>query len=220
MFVCYYCDKELKNGNSKRSHESRCKFRNEQEKPKQKTEWSDEMRFKHSSKMKSCNTNAQRIYTENQLKNLSEKSKAFNAEYWTDEKRMEHSNKQKQFVKDNPELYNRVCGRAKVFEVLNLNNDTLKVRGSWEKIFVEWCNSMNILCMVPNTSFEYQFEGNTRMYFPDFYLPLYDIWVEVKGYETEKDRCKWRDFPHKLMVLKKKEIKTMQDREAVNSWVS
>ena len=41
----------------------------------------------------------------------------------------------------------------------------------------------------------------------DFYISDLDLYVEIKGYETEKDRCKWRDFPHKLIVLKKEEYK-------------
>jgi hypothetical protein len=33
--------------------------------------------------------------------------------------------------------------------------------------------------------------------------------VEVKGYETEKDRAKWKQFPFKLLVVKKQEIQDL-----------
>ena len=53
--------------------------------------------------------------------------------------------------------------------------------------------------------FEYEWENKIHLYFPDFYLPDYDIYIEVKGYERERDRCKWKVVPN-LLVLKKKEI--------------
>jgi len=49
---------------------------------------------------------------------------------------------------------------------------------------------------------------------PDFYLPDTDEWVEIKGYETEKDRCKWLAFPNTLKIFKQKEIKQMQEQLA------
>lgn len=37
-----------------------------------------------------------------------------------------------------------------------------------------------------------------------------DLYVEVKGYEAERDRAKWSVFPFKLMIVKKKEIDEIQ----------
>jgi hypothetical protein len=36
-----------------------------------------------------------------------------------------------------------------------------------------------------------------------------DIYVEVKGYENERDEAKWRDFPYKLIVLRKDDLLTL-----------
>jgi hypothetical protein len=164
------------------------------------------MREKQSQLMKKRNTNSFRIYTDEQLHKWSERSKAFNQEYWSVNKRKEHSARQKQFVKDNPHLYNRMAGRAGVYEVVNLDGESLKVRGSWEKKYVEWCNINNIRCLAPNQPFFYLYEGEERSYFPDFYLPEKDLWIEVKGYETEKDRMKWKYFPHELYVVRKNDV--------------
>ena len=46
--------------------------------------------------------------------------------------------------------------------------------------------------------------GRPAYYTPDFKIG--DTYLEVKGYETDLDRCKWRQFPAKLMVWKKEEI--------------
>lgn len=40
-----------------------------------------------------------------------------------------------------------------------------------------------------------------RSYTPDFFLPDLDMWIETKGFATARDRCKWRDFPHRLYIL-------------------
>lgn len=40
-----------------------------------------------------------------------------------------------------------------------------------------------------------------------------DIYIEIKGFETELDRSKWKKFPYKLIILKKKEILSIKKRE-------
>jgi predicted nuclease of restriction endonuclease-like RecB superfamily len=50
-----------------------------------------------------------------------------------------------------------------------------------------------------------------RTYFPDFYIESLDLYVEIKGYETERDRAKWFQFPHKLVVLKLDEINQIKN---------
>jgi hypothetical protein len=37
-----------------------------------------------------------------------------------------------------------------------------------------------------------------------------DLYVEVKGYETDRDRAKWRDFPKNLRIIKEAEIKQIR----------
>jgi hypothetical protein len=37
-----------------------------------------------------------------------------------------------------------------------------------------------------------------------------NLYVEVKGYETDRDRAKWRDFPKKLCIIKEAEIKQIR----------
>jgi wobble nucleotide-excising tRNase len=37
-------------------------------------------------------------------------------------------------------------------------------------------------------------------------LPKYDSYVEVKGYKTERDEAKWKQFPKKLLIIDKKDI--------------
>ena len=44
-------------------------------------------------------------------------------------------------------------------------------------------------------------------YTPDFWVEELNGYLEIKGYETELDRCKWKQFSETLTIWKKKELK-------------
>jgi hypothetical protein len=85
----------------------------------------------------------------------------------------------------------------------------VKLHGKWELQYAMWLDENNIKWLRPKENFNYRYENKERFYIPDFYLIDSAEYVEIKGYETEKDRCKWRDFPYKLKVIKGKELKEM-----------
>ena len=41
---------------------------------------------------------------------------------------------------------------------------------------------------------------------PDFNIKDFNLFLEVKGYETDLDRCKWSQFNENLCVLRKEDI--------------
>lgn len=90
-------------------------------------------------------------------------------------------------------------------------SEDFEVIGSWENKVVEFFNSMQI---------DYVYSPariilpNDKGYYPDFYLPDQDLWIEVKGQWIEDAREKWELFhsiyPNSELwdkaVLKKKGI--------------
>ena len=77
------------------------------------------------------------------------------------------------------------------------------VRSSWEREVADWFYLNTI-------SYEYEAKlfdlGDGLRYRPDFHLIATDSWVEVKGYETVKDREKFSKFiaqGHKLFIFDK-----------------
>ena len=76
--------------------------------------------------------------------------------------------------------------------------------GTWELRYAKYLDEKGIKWRRPAERFAYRFEDRTRYYIPDFYLSETSTYIEIKGYETEKDRAKWRDFPSDLkhQVLK------------------
>ena len=77
---------------------------------------------------------------------------------------------------------------------------------SYELAYAQWLDSQGTQWTKNQIKFPYEWEGRTRFYIPDFYLIDEDVYVEIKGYKTEKDEAKWRDFPYELVILMKKDL--------------
>lgn len=125
-----------------------------------------------------------------------------NQQKWSDpDFRKKHSESMKRAVLEHPESYtssNR--GRTK-----QVTYNGVKFQGQWELDFYKWCESNNIECLRNEQGFPYIWNGK-RMYFPDFFLPKYNAYVEVKGYKTERDEAKWSQFPKHLLKIVKEDI--------------
>ncbi len=125
----------------------------------------------------------------------------------TEESKRKISDAMKLAVKKYPESYtssNRGRTKQIVFE-------NIKFQGQWELDFYIWAKNNNLNPKRCIEGFNYVWNGN-RTYYPDFYIEKLDLFVEVKGYETDRDRAKWNQFPKKLCVIKSKEIKEIRNK--------
>lgn len=120
---------------------------------------------------------------------------------WDSKRKEEHSKKMKKAVIEHPDAYNS-GNRGRVKQIIY---DGIKFHGKWELEFYLWCKNNNVDIRRCDESFDYIWNGN-RKYFPDFYLSELDSYVEIKGYETDRDRAKWSNFPKKLIIIKKDSI--------------
>ena len=204
---CKFCGKDCKNDNSLRNHERLCKFNpNKQTIPARTEKWRESIRNRQTSnqflKAKELGIDLPIVKKETREK-ISEKSKL---QIWSKERRTKHSNSMKAAVKNYPESYSS-SNRGRVKQIIF---EGVKFQGKWELDFYKYCKNNNIEIEKSNEWFEYEWNG-TRKYFPDFYLPTKDFYVEVKGYETERDKAKWAAFPKNLMVVKKREIELIRN---------
>ena len=110
-------------------------------------------------------------------------------------------------VKENPESYSS-SNRGRTKQVIV---DGIKLQGQWEVDFYLWAKENGLNPQRPTIAFKYIWNGE-RWYHPDFYIQSMDLYVEVKGYETDRDRAKWDQFPHKLSVIKEQEIKQIRNK--------
>lgn len=89
---------------------------------------------------------------------------------------------------------------------LHFTYNGVDLHGAWELAYAKYLDANNIKWLRCKKQFRYDFLGKERKYTPDFYLPDTNEYIEIKGYETDKDRAKWSQFPETLIVLKKKEL--------------
>lgn len=126
---------------------------------------------------------------------------------WDDASRKRHSSKMKDVVLSNPKSYSssNVCGRNKIQLF-----DGEKFHSSWEVEVAKWLKEHNIIYQRDVQPIPYQWKGVWHLYFPDFFIPVLNCYIEVKGYETERDIQKWNSIQN-LKVLKEKEINDILD---------
>jgi hypothetical protein len=209
---CEYCKRECKNLNSLTQHRIRCKENPDKILVKsnfieynKRSRDPERKQLNHFSKAKLLGLESpvmsketrEKISKGNKGKKLSEESK----------KKLSES--MARAVKENPDSYSRnnVCGRTKLMETLDSLGNPTKVNGGWEFLVSEYLSSRNIRWTNKiKEEFIYFWDGKERRYYPDFYLIDYGVYLEVKGYERERDLLKWETLKDRLIVIKKKEI--------------
>ena len=78
---------------------------------------------------------------------------------------------------------------------------------SWELIWIQWALSKGVKFERNKKGFPYIYKGKQHLYYPDFYLPEEDKYVEIKGIVDDLWEAKKSAFPFKLDVITKNEIK-------------
>ncbi len=206
---CRFCEKVCKNDNSLRNHERLC-----HKNPDRQIIVSNFIEFNKKRKEQNIKgTNKfikfkqlglpSPLVSEETKKKMSEASKK---RVWTEEQRKKHSESMKIAVKKHPDSYtkNNVVGRVK-----NLDYNGVKLKGKWELIVAKWLDENQIKWEHETKSFEYEWNGK-RNYYPDFYLPDFDFFIEVKGYVTDRDLSKWKNITN-LKVFKLNEINKIKN---------
>lgn len=72
---------------------------------------------------------------------------------------------------------------------------------SYEVFYAQYLDRCGTQWTKNKIRFDYIWEEQTRYYIPDFYLKDTDEYIEIKGFQTDKDLAKWKHFPYKLTVL-------------------
>lgn len=114
------------------------------------------------------------------------------------------------------ELYSQgwepVCGRCKKYDYYSPIAGNIKVDGTWELKVAKHLDKINVKWIRNTRRFDYvNLTGKKSTYQPDFYIYDWNSYLEVKGYETELDRCKWSQFKESLIIWRKKDIQILED---------
>ena len=123
-------------------------------------------------------------------------------EYWdklTDDEIIEMKNKANKTKIKNYKIVNPYGSNCKTYSkgksgIRNdLNNQYF--RSSWEANFARYLNYLNIEWKYEIKRFIFKEEiRGCLSYTPDFYLPKYDIWVEIKGWMTNNAILRLNNF--------------------------
>ena len=204
IYICKYCGKQCKNKNSLVQHEIRCKenpdriiyqynnFNNFGRIP-----WNKGLTKETDERLKIQGETFKQKYKDGKIKIWSD---GLNKE--TDERIKNSSIKIQNTIdkklKDNNwhNSYNlKYCYKDFTFD------------SYWEVLFAQFLDKYNIL-WVRNTnySFEYIYKKSIHKYYPDFYLPDFDLYIEIKGFFSNKDINKWEQFTKNLDIYDSKDL--------------
>ena len=203
---CKYCNKECKSLNSLKQHECRCK--NNPNKI--------DLTYLSNRDYSKINLNPSNQYIKTKLLGLEKPIISDETRYklgtgWRGkEMSQELKNKisiaMQKAVKEHPESYFGINTNKRVKKHLY---NSIWLDGNWELIFAKYLDTLNIKWERPRKGIEYIWNNSNHVYYPDFYLPEYNLYIEVKGQETERDHAKW-NMVSNLLVIKSNEIKQIQ----------
>lgn len=221
---CKYCSKICKNQNSLLNHEIRCKLNPNRHgffhafdkyncDRKNNSVLVTNVDFQYSCQFCGlafqnaqilgghsvmCLKNPNRDSNRQKLRNKGKK--------WSFERRLAHCQSMRKSVLMGTQRTPAPGGITKGYWYKNWNNDQCYLHGKWEVEVAKFLDTKKIKWYRNKIGFDYIYENRVHRYYPDFYLLDLDIFVEVKGYETEKDRQKWSQFPKKLSIIRYKEF--------------
>lgn len=198
--MCRYCGRVCKNQNSLRNHERLCKENPNRHIIKSNfVEWNKrriELGIPGENQYTKARKEGRPIpeVTDETKKKLSD---AQTGKKLTDSHKRHISEGMKTAVSENPDKYNKsnIHTRIKHFWY-----NGYWIDGTWELEFVKYLESNNIKWEKNKKWFEYEWNGSIHKYFPDFYLPEYNRYVEVKGYETDRDIEKYKVVDGLILV--------------------
>ena len=128
-----------------------------------------------------------------------------------------HTDETKKAISQKLSINNK-GGRAKWYEV-----DGQKVQGTWERDIAAKLSEMGVKWQKLKTNkhtLSYYMDGKDRSYTPDFYLPAFDVFLEVKGFWWGRDREKMAIVQEthpavRICIIEKEQFKKIMDGELV-----
>lgn len=211
MLKCKYCQKECKNKNSLIQHEIRCKYN-----PNRILSSYYFMDKKNQKKLIN-------LRKEKGFQNQYSKAKTLGLPkpICSDETRKKLSiaaiNRPKEFTQSIGRKISQTIRKkvergewhTSLSKKMHYNYKGEDLHGKWELAYAKWLDKQNIKWIRNKKQFNYIFENKQHKYTPDFYLPQANEYIEIKGYETDKDKAKWIQFPETLKILKFKDLKQL-----------
>lgn len=171
--------------------------------------WTQEQKKAWSEKCKAGANKHKTSWSDEQRLVISQRRREKAIAQWTPENRLKHSQIMLAAVTRNPESYSKhnVSGRVKIYEVQSSTGIT-KVKGKWELAVANYLNENQISWTNNIKPFNYTWQDKWHLYFPDFLLLDKNVYIEVKGYKTDRDEAKW-SVVENLIIIDHSNIKSL-----------
>lgn len=215
MYNCKFCNKKCKNNISLSQHQLRCT--SNPNKKRMDGEYNPMYGRTGKNKFIKCKElGIDYIPTKKEIegRKISIKYlKKANKIRWSKDGASEHMSKKiKEAIKRNPDSYssNNISGRVKCYDIMDSFGNKTKVKGTWELLIANFLNELNIKWINKIDPIKYYWNNKQHLYFPDFYLPDFNYYIEVKGYQRDRDLAKWKSLSN-LIIIKHKEIKAIKE---------
>jgi hypothetical protein len=129
----------------------------------------------------------------------------------TDEKETNRKNKlSKIATQRHANGWDNKAGRCQKYKYTSPVAGNVTLDGTWELAVAKWLDSQNFNWKRNTQRFQYiNLKNVLSNYTPDFWVQEFNGYLEVKGYETKLDRCKWNQFTENLTVWKKKDLQKL-----------
>lgn len=202
MTICRYCSSVRKNENSLRNHERLCKLNPN----KQLTYFATNQEKLHRSNqfVKAKKLGLPPPVVSEETKNKIRINNSKRTEEW-------HKNNAKKISEAVKRKVKEGTWHTSLAKHMHYSYKGFDLHGKWELAYAKWLDKNNVKWIKCKESFEYFYENSTRRYTPDFFIIDENIYVEIKGYQTDKDKAKWSQFPKDktLKVLFKNDLKLL-----------
>lgn len=198
---CKYCGKFCKNGNSLHSHEIRCKENPNRLSYITKTDNFKEYRETHGSWIKGLSK-----YTDERVRKMGD-----NLREGYSSKRLKPSFEGKHHTEETKLKMKKTNGgiRRSTIPYKRGYYNGFYCDSSWELAYVIYNIEHNIEFERCDDFFLYEYENETHKYYPDFKEG--DTYVEIKNFNSDKFIAKLKQFPYKIKVLYKDDMKLYLD---------
>jgi len=103
------------------------------------------------------------------------------------------------------------CGRCKKLDYHSEIAGDVKLDGGWELATAKYLDSLNIKWIRNKQRFKYwnSIKNCESTYCPDFFVEVWNKFIEVKGYKTDLDEIKWKQFKDDLEIWDRKKLKEL-----------
>lgn len=72
-------------------------------------------------------------------------------------------------------------GRCKWYDHTRPDGSTVKLQGTWEVALARRLDELGVEYRAHEGRWSYALDGVERSYYPDFYIPMWDVTIDVKG---------------------------------------